>query len=107
GGAGDRLPLRWADGRGRDRAPERDERDGASPLGALVLIRTGAAGSRAEGVERRARQRRLWPGRLPAPGEDERSCPVGELLAGDGDEGRRVGVVGTARDSPFGDCPYE
>src|SRR6185437_15378031 len=42
-GSRDRLPLRRADRRGRDRAPERDERDGATSVGAVVLLRARPA----------------------------------------------------------------
>ena len=49
-GAGDRLPLRRPDRRGRDRAPERDERARPASVAALVLVRPRAAGAGAEGV---------------------------------------------------------
>ena len=62
GGAGDRLPLRRPDRRGRDRPPERDERDGPASVGAVVLVRARAAGAGAEGLGRRGRERRR-PGR--------------------------------------------
>ena len=50
GGAGHRLPVRRPVGRGRDRPPERDEREGAAPVAALVLVRPGAPGAGAQGV---------------------------------------------------------
>ena len=43
---GHRLPLRRPDGRGRDGAPERDERARPAPVGAVVLVRPRAAGAR-------------------------------------------------------------
>ena len=56
GGARDRLPLGRPDRRGRDRAPERDERARAAPVAALVLVRPRAAGARAQGVGRASRR---------------------------------------------------
>ena len=50
GGARDRLPLRRPDRRGRDGAPERDERARPAPVAALVLVRPRAAGAGAQGV---------------------------------------------------------
>ena len=57
-GARDRVPLGRPVGRGRDRAPERDERARAAPVAALVLVRPCAPGAVAEGVARRPRERR-------------------------------------------------
>ena len=56
GGARDRLPLRRPVGRGRDRAPQRDERARPAPVAAVVLLRPRAAGARAEGVGRQGRR---------------------------------------------------
>jgi len=50
GGARHRLPLRRPVGRGRDRAPQRDERPWAAPVAAVLLLRPRPAGTRAEGV---------------------------------------------------------
>jgi hypothetical protein len=75
------VPVRRPDRRGRDRTSERDERDGPPPVGAVVLVRTGAPGSGAEGMGRRRRERCVRAGRVPAPGNDERPRPVGQLLA--------------------------
>ena len=63
-GAGDRLPLRRPDRRGRDGAPERDERARPAPVAALVLVRPRAAGAGAEGLGRQGGERR---GRRSAP----------------------------------------
>ncbi len=52
GGARHRLPLRRPVGRGRDRAPQRDERARTAPVAAVLLLRPRAAGARAEGMER-------------------------------------------------------
>src|SRR6266511_3438761 len=46
----DRVPLRRADRAGRHRAPLRDEPDGWSAMGALVLVWAGAAGAGPEGL---------------------------------------------------------
>ena len=43
--------------------PERDERERAAPVAALVLVRPGAAGAGAEGVARQGRERRRGPAR--------------------------------------------
>ena len=61
-----RLPLRWTDGRGLDRAPERDERARSASVGALLLVRAGAPGAGAQGVARR-RGERCAPARRPTP----------------------------------------
>ena len=44
-----RVPLRRPDRRGRDRAPERDERERPAPVAALVLVRARAAGGAQKG----------------------------------------------------------
>ncbi len=69
--ARDRVPLRRPVGRGRDRAPQRDERERPAPVAAVVLVRARAAGGRAEGVGGQARERRGRPARLLPPREDE------------------------------------
>src|SRR5205085_1510785 len=69
GGARDRLPLGRPVRRGRDRAPERDERPRAAPGAALVLVRARVAGARAQGLGRQGRRGR--PARLLPPREDE------------------------------------
>ena len=55
---GHRVPLRRPDRRGRDRAPERDERARPAPVAAVVLVRPRAAGARAEGVGGQGGERR-------------------------------------------------
>ena len=72
GGAGDRVPLRRPDRRGRDRAPERDEQARAASVAALVLVRPRAAGAGAEGVGRQAGERRGGAAGVLPPREDER-----------------------------------
>ena len=65
GGAGDRVPLRRPDRRGRDRAPRRDQPSraaGRRAVGAVVLVRPRAAGGGAARVGRAGR-RTSPPGR--------------------------------------------
>ena len=87
--AGDRLPLRRPVRRGRDRAPERDERARAAPVAAVVLVRPRAAGAGAEGLGRQARERRGRPARVLPPREDERGRAHRHVRARDGAGGRR------------------
>ena len=63
-GAGHRLPLRRPVGRGRDGAPQRDERARAASMAAVLLLRSRSAGSGAEGLGRQGGERR---GRRSAP----------------------------------------
>ncbi len=85
GRARDRVPLRRPERRDRDRAPERDERAGTAPLGALLLLRAGAAGTGAQGLGRRGVQPVCGPGRLRSPREDEWTRPLRLLLPRDGE----------------------
>src|SRR5438477_633346 len=71
-GAGDRLPFRRPIGRGRDRAPQRDERARPAPVAAVLLLRARAAGAGAEGMGRQAGERRGRPARVLPPRKDER-----------------------------------
>ena len=73
GGARHRLPVRRAERRGRDRAPQRHERPRPAPVAAVVLVRPRPAGPRAQGVARRRRQRAGRPaGLLPPRGHELR-----------------------------------
>ena len=57
--ARDRLPLRRPERRAGHRPPRRDEPPRAAAVAAQLLLRPGAAGAGAEGVEGRGVQRRL------------------------------------------------
>ena len=92
----DRVPLRRTDRRGRHRPPECDERDGPASVGAVVLVWAGAPGAGTEGMGRRRGERLGRTGRVPAAREAERPRPLGELLAGDGDRGRRLSCASPA-----------
>ncbi len=83
-GAGDRVPLRRPDRRGRDRPPERDERARAASVAAVVLVRPRAPGARAEGVGRQGGERRGGAGCVSAPRAAERRCALRELHGGHG-----------------------
>ena len=63
-------------------APERDERQRAARVGALVLVRPRAPGAGAQGVGRRRGERRGGTGGVPAPSTDERPRAIRRLLAG-------------------------
>ena len=89
GGARHRLPLRRPVGRGRDRAPQRDERARAAPVAAVLLLRPRAAGAGAEGVGRQGGEHRGRPARVLPPREDERGRAHGHVRARDGARGRR------------------
>ena len=90
---GHRLPLRRPDGRGCDRAPERDEQARPASVAALVLVRARAAGAGAQGVGRQARERRgRAAGVLPAR-EAERRSAHRHVRARDG-AGGGSGVAG-------------
>ena len=56
--ARDRLPLGRTVRPAGEREPERDQLEGRAALGALVLVRPGAAGARNRGVGREERERR-------------------------------------------------
>ncbi|HUI36292.1 MAG TPA: class I fructose-bisphosphate aldolase, partial [Gaiellaceae bacterium] len=71
-------------------APERDERAGAASVGAVVLVRPGSAGARAQGLGREAGERRGRTAGVLPPREDERRGAHGRVRAGDGDGRRRV-----------------
>src|SRR5207244_1443199 len=82
--ARNRLPLRRPVGRGRDRAPERDERARAASLAALVLLRPRPAGAGAQSVGRQAGERGGRATRLLPPRQDEQRRPHGHVRTGDG-----------------------
>ncbi len=90
GGARHRLPVRRAERRGRDRAPQRDERARPAPVAALVLLRARAAGAGAQGLARRGRQRAGRPARLLPPRGHELGRPHRRLHA-------RAGAVRVGR----------
>ena len=58
GGPGDRVPVRRAERRGRDRPPECHERHGRAAVGGQFFVWAGAAGAGAGRVEGAGRQRR-------------------------------------------------
>ncbi len=89
GRAGDRVPLGRPVRRGGDGQPERDERQGAAPLAALLLLRTRSPGAVPEGLARRRRQRPGRPGRAGAPRAHERRRPRRQLLGRHGEGARR------------------
>ena len=70
-GAGHRLPLRRPVGRAGDREPVAHQSDRRSALEGHLLLRAGAAGRRAESLERQVRERRRRPARLHPPGAHE------------------------------------
>ena len=84
GRARNRLPLRRTVRRAGDREPERDQLTRSAALGALVLVRPCAAGTRVEGVGRVRGRRRGRPV-VPCPTRPQQQRRrSGALLGGDG-----------------------
>src|SRR3954452_11911559 len=83
-GPRDRLPLRRPVGRGRDGAPERDERAWPASVAALVLVRPRAAGTCAEGLGWKTRERRSGAACVLPPRQDEQCGANRDVRAGDG-----------------------
>ena len=94
GGSRDRLPLRRPDAAPGHGASERHERDGEAPVGTEFLLRKGAAGSGAQGVEGEAGERPGGEGGVPPAREAERGRPARELFPGDGGVGVAPPVSG-------------
>ena len=86
-GARHRLPVRRPVGRGRDCAPERDERERAASVAAVVLVRPRPPGTRTQGVVGQAGERRSGPARLLPPREDEQRRAHRHVRARDGARG--------------------
>ena len=101
---GHRLPLRRPVRRGRDRAPQRDERARAASVAALVLVRPRAAGAGAQGVGRQAGERRGRAARVLPPREDEQRRAHRHLRARDGAGGDRAAGAQRTRRGRLGVC---
>src|SRR6266508_6084697 len=84
-----RLPLRRSDGRGRHRAPLRDEPDRRGAVAAVVLVRACAPSPGAEGMGGEAGERGGRAARPPPPGKAQQRGQDRKLLAGHGGRDRK------------------